>query len=114
MPPRPRHPKGLARASLPFRLLVVLASSSACFRPVEAGPDLTRAEREAEIAALEASIADDRAALADMVTQPRDVEVDPLHEDEDLRAIADRLEASTRALALLREPVDPARETGSP
>ena len=59
-------------------------------------------ERQLLIVALEASIARDRAALADLVTQPREIETDPLHDDEKLRALADRLMSDTEALERLK------------
>jgi uncharacterized coiled-coil protein SlyX len=59
-------------------------------------------ERQQRIAALEASIARDRAALADLVTQPREIETDPLHDDEKLRKLVDRLTSDTEALERLK------------
>jgi uncharacterized coiled-coil protein SlyX len=59
-------------------------------------------ERQQRIAALEASIARDRAALADLVTQPREIETDPLHDDEKLRELVDRLTSDTEALERLK------------
>ena len=59
-------------------------------------------ERQQRIAALEASIARDRAALADLVTEPREIETDPRHDDEKLRELADRLMSDTDALERLQ------------
>lgn len=59
-------------------------------------------ETAAEIARLEDSIAADRAALAQFVTEERDLDLDPLHTDEALREIADRLTSETRRLESLR------------
>ena len=59
-------------------------------------------ERQLLIAALEASIVRDRAALADLVTQPREIETSPLHDDEKLRALVDRLMSDTEALERLK------------
>jgi len=63
---------------------------------------LGNGERQQRIAALEASIARDRAALADLVTEPREIETDPLHDDEKLRELADRLMSDTEALERLQ------------
>ena len=59
-------------------------------------------ERQQRIAALEASIERDRSALADLVTQPREIETDPLHDDKKLRELADRLTRDTEALERLK------------
>ena len=57
-----------------------------------------------EIARLEASVARDREALAELVSRPRDIELDPLHADEEIREIAVRLSRDTQALEALRGP----------
>lgn len=59
-------------------------------------------ESQLLIAALEASIARDRAALADLVTQPREIETDPLHDDAKLRELVNRLMSDTAALERLK------------
>ena len=59
-------------------------------------------ESQLLIAALEASIARDRAALADLVTQPREIETDPLHDDVKLRELVNRLMSDTAALERLK------------
>jgi len=59
-------------------------------------------ERQLLIAALEASIVRDRAALADLVTQPREIETNPFHDDEKLRELVDRLTSDTERLERLK------------
>jgi len=63
--------------------------------------------RQALITRLEAEVAADRATLASIVTQPRDVDANPLHDDPEIRAIADRLTAATRRLDALRLAAEP-------
>lgn len=95
--PRP----ALAFAYLLLAFLVMLGTG--CARWMDSSEEsLGDGERQLLIVALEASIARDRAALADLVTQPREIETDPLHDDEKLRALADRLMSDTEALERLK------------
>ena len=95
--PRP----ALAFAYLLLAFLVMLGTG--CARWMDSSEEsLGDGERQLLIVALEASIARDRAALADLVTQPRKIETDPLHDDEKLRALADRLMSDTEALERLK------------
>lgn len=66
-------------------------------------PPLGGEARAARIAALERAIEADREALSAMVTRSRDVDLEPLHEDEMLRTVADRLRRETAELRRLQE-----------
>lgn len=58
--------------------------------------------RQALVERLEASIEQDRTRLAEIVTESRDIDTDPLHDDEELREIAGRLIEATKHLERLR------------
>ena len=92
------HPGALA---LVVTLMALLCTSCAGFSSSSEAP-LNDAERLQKITSLEASIARDRAALADLVTRPRNIETDPLHDDEKLRELADRLTRDTEALGRMK------------
>lgn len=83
-------------------LLLGLLVTGCARSPGKHAPYSDEPARLAEIASLEASIERDRAALATLVTRPRNVEHEPLHEDPELRALADRLTTNTEHLARLR------------
>jgi len=120
MPPphfAPRHASECARrphASTPtgtsagpalaFALATLLIVSAGCSLTPSESPEPTDATaRQALIERLEAEVAADRETLATIVTQPRDVDANPLHDDPEIRAIADRLTMATRRLDALRE-----------
>lgn len=104
----PSCPRSGSRRRLIASCAVLLFTASGCagWRG-EAETDPTGEARAARIEALERSIAADRAALAEMVTTPRDVDREPLHEDGALRTLAERLRAETAELERLRhaEPI---------
>ena len=110
--PRPPAPESrtAGRRRRAFVLLAAcLAFGLACRTTGDAdaeGPTEAR-ERAAEIERLEARIEADRETLARFVTTPRDLEAAPFHEDEGLRAIAERLTADTARLERLRAATDP-------
>ena len=88
---------------LSYLLAFFVMIGTGCARWMDSSEEsLGDGERQLLIVALEASIARDRAALADLVTQPREIETDPLHDDEKLRALADRLMSDTEALERLK------------
>lgn len=62
---------------------------------------LEEAAARSLIETLEASIDEDRTRLAEIVTEPRDVDANPLHDDEEIRAIAARLTETTERLEAL-------------
>ncbi|MBJ20353.1 MAG: hypothetical protein GY910_20045 [bacterium] len=105
----PRH-TGRRRATARTRtigpLTIVLMPLLGCLMSTTANlaapPEIeTRAQR---IAALEESIARDHRTLEDFVSEPRDEESEPLHEETGLREIAERISAETRRLEKLRSP----------
>lgn len=83
-----------------------LLLAAGCASDSPAPPDLPDdpAARIAEIERLEARIASDRATLASRVTVPRDLDRAPLHDDAELRRLAERLTANTARLERLRRP----------
>ncbi len=109
-PPRPRNgPVGRAATARPR---IAAACVVACVAAIGVGCagwggedpiDPTGEARTERIRALERSIEADRDALSEMVTRPRDIEQDPLHEDTALRTLAERLRAETSELERLRE-----------
>ncbi len=103
--PRSSHPNRIGQwrlvsPALLLALLLVQPLAMGCFGG-RARPAQDAAAREAEITALEASIASDRAELADMVATPRDLDLNPLHDDAQLRMLATRLRAETARLDVL-------------
>lgn len=83
-------------------LWLILCLAGCATQGGDAGQPLAEDARESEIEALEVSIGQARAALAELVTRPRDIERDPLHEDPTLRSLADRLARDTARLDALR------------
>ena len=90
-------------AARTFTLLVTLLLLDGCLHGRRTDSSALSAEaRRARITALERAIEADRETLAAMVTRPRDVDFEPLHDDEMLRTVADRLRRETAELNRLR------------
>lgn len=81
-------------------LIVILGCLAGCAGDpsVQPAPEA----RRQQIATLEASIARDRSSLEDLVSEPRNDEAMTLHEDANLREIAERIMAETRLLEQLK------------
>ncbi len=99
--PASRPRAAALRIALSVGLMVASTAGCALGRH-EAPPPLSDEARTARITALEISIEADREALAALVTRPRDVDLEPLHEDTTLRTLAERLRRETAELARLR------------
>ena len=110
--PQTPHPLG-ATASL---ALIAFAFATACAGTTGGPPIPTDpAARAAEITRLEASIARDRHALEDLVTRSKDETQGALHDDAELREIANRLASDVRWLDQIKQSQIPPREpTASP
>ncbi|MGB0617869.1 MAG: hypothetical protein ACPGVZ_00250 [Myxococcota bacterium] len=91
---RRRHPLALAVTSLAF---VCACASDGENRALPTNP----AARDAEIAELEERVARDRAALTERVATGGGIDTAPFHEDEELRALAERLTADADRLERL-------------
>ncbi len=82
--------------------LVIAALGCLSGGPTEP-PELPDADaRDRQILTLERSIARDRRSLEDLVTKPRDENMQELHDDAVLREIAARITVETRRLRTLR------------
>ncbi len=86
----------------PIPLLFMMAAAAGCAgRKVDViSADALQRDRVAR-AEIEAAIADDHAALADLIASDRFAELETVYADPELRAIALRLTQRTRALERL-------------
>ena len=92
---RRRRPLALAVTSLAF---VCACASDGEDRALPTDP----AARDAEIAELETRVARDRAVLTERVATRGGIDTAPFHEDDELRALAERLTAVADRLERLR------------
>ncbi len=98
---RCRAAAGLGRCG-PILLLVLTAAVAACAgrNAEKISADVVRRDRAAR-EALEVAIAEDHAALADLIASDRFAELEAVYADPELRAIALRLVEHTQALRRL-------------
>ena len=87
-------------AVIPF-LVLGCASLESLFGAEKIAPPLDSAARQNRIASLQTSIEEDHNTLEALVSGQRDDSDGPLHENKDLRAIAERLSRNEEELEML-------------
>jgi hypothetical protein len=81
---------GVALPLLGFALAIFFGSTGGCSTTPE-NPDADPESRAAQISALQESIARDHRTLEDLVTRARNENIPALHDDAELREIAERI-----------------------